>query len=259
MSGCQHWQERCSARLDGELSPKEQAALQAHLDGCEVCRVHMRQLEMAHVALGKLERRVAVPPSLAARIESEAIRRHSGNPWRRAVRSSWLRAVGAAAIAAALLLGIWPGRDDHSRHLPDLCTVLVEDHLRYLPASDAIDTPSPQRAAVESWFAERLDFKFPVHNLAGAHLEGGRLCFIDGRRVGLLFYRRGDTRISVFVLPEARLGGLHRLPDGTWSGGMHGYHVRAIGADGVTYAMVSDLPEETMKSMWVAGRGEATK
>jgi hypothetical protein len=34
---------------------------------------------------------------------------------------------------------------------------------------------------------------------------------------------------------------------------MHGYHVRAVKAAGVTYAMVSDLPEETMVAMLRSG------
>ncbi|MBR5701988.1 MAG: zf-HC2 domain-containing protein [Oscillospiraceae bacterium] len=44
MADCREWMEEISASLDGELSPEEEAALQAHLAECEDCRAAMALL-----------------------------------------------------------------------------------------------------------------------------------------------------------------------------------------------------------------------
>jgi predicted anti-sigma-YlaC factor YlaD len=44
------WHERC----DGELTPEQQAALEIHLQACQNCRAHHRQMDGMAAALGRL-------------------------------------------------------------------------------------------------------------------------------------------------------------------------------------------------------------
>ena len=253
MSGCRVWRDFLSAKLDGMLSAEELEAVTTHMRECQNCRLHSAGLEATRKAVGRLDGRLAPSTPLVARVEVEATR--YGPNSRRRWRAGGL-AAAAAIAAAALVTVVLPagkqgiGTGGESRHLPDLCTILVEDHLRYLASDDAAEVRSSEPPAVERWFATRLDFSVRVPVLAGADLEGGRLCFIDGRRVALLFYRRDDKRISVFALADARLGGMRPGPGGTWRGGMHGYNVSAIRAHDVTYAAVADLPPAEMVAMW---------
>ncbi|HEY8545804.1 MAG TPA: zf-HC2 domain-containing protein [Acidimicrobiales bacterium] len=48
---CDHAHEAISARLDGELPPLEDAALDAHLEGCAACREHAHALAGLHRGL----------------------------------------------------------------------------------------------------------------------------------------------------------------------------------------------------------------
>jgi len=51
---CAKAQQLWHSRLDGELTPPEQASLEAHLQACDVCRAHCRQMEELTGALERL-------------------------------------------------------------------------------------------------------------------------------------------------------------------------------------------------------------
>lgn len=240
---CAEWRELASGSLDGALGNAELAGLAAHLEVCEPCRVHLRRLTDARMAVGQLASRVAVPPALAARIGSEALRGPARRPLGR-----WVPVAASAAVVLVVLLGSMVR--DIDRHLPDLCATLVEDHLRYLAVERAAETPSGDPAAVVRWFDTRLGFGLRVPRLAGATLTGGRVCIIEGQSVALPFFEHLGTRLSVFVLRESRLGGLTERHDGSWVGGMHGYHVRAVRDGDLTYALVGDLGEADLAALW---------
>ena len=44
MAECREWMQQISASLDGELTPEEEQALQAHLAECQDCRTAMALL-----------------------------------------------------------------------------------------------------------------------------------------------------------------------------------------------------------------------
>lgn len=97
--GCAWAREELSARLDGEASPRDADALDAHLAGCASCRRHARELEDVRRAL-RVQPAEKVPdlaPAIMRRLERTA----PAAPWRSRIRSA---TVGAAA-AAAILLG----------------------------------------------------------------------------------------------------------------------------------------------------------
>jgi hypothetical protein len=95
---CTPWIELCSARLDGELTHGEQAALDDHLAGCTPCRTTAAALARQHRVF-----RLRPAPDVPDRTDQilVAMERVPGR------RSRWVpagAAAGAAVVTAAVLL-----------------------------------------------------------------------------------------------------------------------------------------------------------
>src|SRR5437868_1366566 len=67
MTNCDDLQAELSAYIDGELSPEEKNALEAHLIGCESCNAVLAELEEARSAVAGM-RRYSAPDSLTQNI-----------------------------------------------------------------------------------------------------------------------------------------------------------------------------------------------
>lgn len=96
--GCAWAREELSARLDGEASAGEAAALDEHLADCASCRRHAREIEDVRRAL-RVQPAEAVP-DLAPAIMRTIARAGPPSPWRVRIRAA---TVGAAAAAAVLV------------------------------------------------------------------------------------------------------------------------------------------------------------
>ncbi len=93
--------EMLGAFLLGDLDDTERAAVQAHVDGCALCREEIRTLEPVVEALADASpERLLEEPVPPADLEGRTLARISGE--RRARRGRILRS--AVAVAAALLL-----------------------------------------------------------------------------------------------------------------------------------------------------------
>lgn len=114
MAECKEYTHLISAALDGELTPQEQAELDAHLARCPQCRELMEQLSGLRQTLAQLPL-VQPPPQLkddimAAVAQNAAPRRGS----------RWPKGLACAAVAALVLTAAWrlgiptPGVNDAS-------------------------------------------------------------------------------------------------------------------------------------------------
>jgi predicted anti-sigma-YlaC factor YlaD len=77
-SGCEHARERISLRVDGELSPFEQSALDGHLNGCGACRAYAASISRLSTQLreAQLERPqfpVVLPHRSRIRVPTRAV------------------------------------------------------------------------------------------------------------------------------------------------------------------------------------------
>lgn len=97
---CEQYTDLISARLDGELSDKETARLDAHLAECPRCRELLRELEEMMAALAQ-EETVQAPETLSRGV-LDRIRAQ------RIARRRMIRRMGGLAAVLVLCAGVYP-------------------------------------------------------------------------------------------------------------------------------------------------------
>ncbi|HZP98822.1 MAG TPA: anti-sigma factor [Reyranella sp.] len=205
---CPTCEAMVDAYVDGELSAQESVEFERALESCPQCR---RRLEEAR-AVSRLLRELPVeraPDLLRARIERE-LRAISGQAAPRRARTTphWMK---PAALAASLLVavsigwvgGTFTGRENAGSAVGD--EQLVATYLRVASSDHPVDVASTDRHTVKPWFAGRIDYSPPVHDLtsAGFPLEGGRVDVVAGRKVSVLVYRHNQHRLALSLWPDA--------------------------------------------------------
>jgi anti-sigma factor RsiW len=85
---------------------------------------------------------------------------------------------------------------------------LIAGYIRVAMSEHNVDVASSDRHTVKPWFAGRIDYSPPVHDLTqeGFPLVGGRLDVIDGRKVAVLVYRHNQHRIALTLWPSSSPG-----------------------------------------------------
>jgi anti-sigma factor RsiW len=196
---CPTCEAMVDAYLDGELTATESTAFESALAVCPECR---RRLESAR-AVGNLLRDLpveAAPDLLHARIERE-LRGIAGQPRE---RMRWM------AMAASLIVAVgigWAGGTFTGQGSRE-SDALVASYLRVAMAEHAVDVASSDRHTVRPWYAGRIDYAPPVHDLTtdGFPLLGGRLDVVDGRKVAVLVYRRNQHKLALSLWPAGSSG-----------------------------------------------------
>lgn len=248
-------QARLSALLDNELPPEETQAITAHLAQCEACRqAHAAMLAMqnwlrrdalqplppglAEQLSASLEPAVAslppavLPPAAAApRSPQKTVRHWPGWLW---PSFTGIGGVLAGAVLMAVLLPQAPSSQNQ------LAQEVLAGHIRALQAAHLSDVISTDQHTVKPWFAGKLDFSPPVHDLASAGfpLAGGRLDYLNQRPVAALVYRYKLHVINVYVWPAAGTTSAGNAPTERTQ---QGYQMLAWQQEGMNCWAVSDL------------------
>ncbi|MBB5193406.1 anti-sigma factor RsiW [Silvimonas terrae] len=234
-------QTRLSALIDDELPAAEADTLRAHLNDCAECR----EAYTAMLALGTWVQRDAMtplPPVLAAQLSASLGPTAPAAPARPVRQSApvrgwfWpsLTGLGGVLAGAALMFAVLPLLQPSS----DLLSQdLLAGHIRALQVDHLSDVISTDQHTVKPWFAGKLDFSPPVHDLVadGFPLAGGRLDYLQQRPVAVLNYRYRLHVIEVYAWPAAG------KPVGEALQTRQGYQILGWQQEGMNMWAVSDL------------------
>jgi anti-sigma factor RsiW len=241
---CPTCEAMVDAYVDGELTATECAAFERALEICPDCR---KRLEVVRTTSGLLRALPAepAPDLLRARVERE-LRTIAGRPKeRRGERLRWGAIAASLVVAAGLgwlggTLFLQSGRDSEA---------VIAAYLRVAMAENAVDVASSDRHTVKPWYAGRIDYAPPVHDLtaAGFPLMGGRTDVVDGRKIAVLVYRRNQHKLALSLWPAP--SGANTAP----GVGQHdGFAVAHWRHGGFELRAVSDIAPADMTSFAVA-------
>jgi anti-sigma factor RsiW len=249
MSACYTWMNRLQGLIDGELDAAHATELEAHVTRCTACAQAREDAAILRVALRAEGVRVSAPDRLLARLDAALSAKTAPvSPRPRARRLRLDRAfwgyggasAAVAAVAAAVVLIAAP-----ALQTADVEHQIVASHVRSQLAGHLIDVASSDQHMVKPWFNGKVDFAPPVVDLAdqGFPIVGGRLDYIDKRRVAAIVYRRGHHLINLFIWPDR---GRARAPEESTPG--EGYTLLHWARGGMTYWAVSDVAEPDLRA-----------
>ena len=227
---------------DGELDLARNLEIEAHLRDCPECAVALRQLQGLRQALGDGALYQRAPAGLRNRIRAALPR--PARP-RLTFPDLAVRGLAVAASLAFVAMLVWGafrlGTNPSAQDL--LAQEVVSDHVRSLLVGKdpRVDVASTDRHEVKPWFNGRVDFSPVVRNLdaEGYLLVGGRLDYLNNRKVAALVYKYRKHPINLFTWPAA--GAADEAPRGQ---SRQGFQLVQWTQDGMTYWAVSDLNEE---------------
>ncbi len=200
---CREFEGAVHPYLDGELPVEAMAATDAHVAECRACADLVRH-ERQFRELLRRQPREAVPAEFRAKITALVRRQQRQIAWR-----PWLIAPVAAAVAALIVAFLVPA----GRPSASLLAELVDKHIAYAQIDRPVELASGDRSEIEHWFQQRAGLRVavPDYSPAGIQLIGARLAETHERKAAYLFYEKGRTLLSVFIVPisgrDARLTG----------------------------------------------------
>lgn len=239
--GCDLWQARLDAYVDGELPATEASELDAHLRACPLCAADTSRRTQWKRLTQLSGKRFSADAQFRRRIQRNiAARKRSVWVWRWAPQ---LAMAAAIAVAAFLLVDHWftPQRSDAFGEIVDL-------HVSALASANLVDVVSSDRHTVKPWFAGKLPFSFDLPETSGTGFEliGGRMAYLNQEPAAELIYAARKHRVSVFILvdrPELS----RRFGSGTFGG--LSFHIETWSAGGLRYFVIGDVSPDEIRRL----------
>jgi anti-sigma factor RsiW len=247
---CMSVRRQIHAYLDQELDLPSMMVIDRHLTSCPGCQAVLEQLSTLQSGLREHAVRHGAPRGLAERIRAQVgagavrSRAEAQAPVR---RMPWLRQwfqLGAAVAASAVVT--WTATTLYYASAEDSLVTeqIFASHTRSVLTERLFDVASSDQHTVKPWLSSRLDFSPPVADLASAGfpLIGGRLDYVNGRRVAVLVYRHRQHWIDLFVWPETGPG----VPKAREQA-KNGFNVLRWNDSGLAFWAVSDVTGADLK------------
>jgi anti-sigma factor RsiW len=239
---CEEIQVLLHGYLDSEIDLVRGLEIERHLHACSACSALLEKYQRLRTALQSPQLYHRAPEQLRERIES-SFRRVRTLP--RTSRSSASRWLAIAASIALVAFGTWglirvlagpSGRDL-------LIQEVVAGHIRSLSTSPLTAVASSDQHTVKPWFSGKLNFSPVVKDFAeeGFPLVGGRLDYLDDRKVTALVYKHRQHVINLFEWPAD--SDKEQTPQ---TSKRQGFNLISWQKNGLVYWAISDLNEEEL-------------
>jgi anti-sigma factor RsiW len=230
------------AYADGELDVLRSFEVEQHFKTCADCAREMTALKSLHAAFKDRDLRYAAPASLRrdiAQIARPSARSESPRLLELQRFWKWL-ALGAMTVAVVAILVRPTGIPQND----ELTNELVSAQARSLMANHLTDVLSSDQHTVKPWFAGKLDFSPAVTDFSaqGFALVGGRLDYLESRRVAALVYRHNKHFINVFIWPTV-------TAEPPVKKTARGFNIISFTASGFHYSLVSDMDEAGLNQL----------
>ena len=241
--------------LDGELDSASTLKFQEWVDTDPRCRALLEREERIRLRVREELSREIAPDTLRASVLRD-LRRSD----RSSVKTYFTGWRAAAAILLAVLIGGGFYFRYDSRDLVRIVEGSIRSHRIYSRAGDLLDFRAANERSLLPKLQERVRFAMALPSLTRNNLEmmGGRICLLIDRQAALTFYRKGNSRLSLFTVDQKnirlpKLGGkeidgrvVHFLESGN-------YRV-AVWKDGeCLYSLVAQLDERDLSKYLAAG------
>ena len=239
---CSSSQHLLELYLDGELSPRESAEIQEHLQYCASCGGTYQRLEELQKAIRMQGIRHTAPAHLEQKIQA-ALRNASRNESARSLPWKWMAMAASVLLFASITWNVASLRSRASG-TDAIAREVLSSHLRSLMGTHLLDVPSSDQHTVKRWFNGKLDFSPDVRDFSsqGFPLVGGRIEYIDDRPVAALVYQRSKHVINLFTWPSSSAA-----QSGYRESERNGFNVVYWIQGGMNYWAVSDLNMSDLK------------
>ena len=241
MTECDDIRPLIHAMFDGELDAANITRCENHVNTCQACQSELSGIKKLNRILRTVPASFAAPEYLYYRVDAmltRHVRRQStlGLAGIMFKVKSWLWPLTSVALVVCLALMLMFQNIGSSRH-ELLMDEVVASHVRSLEENHLIDIANSNHHVIKPWFAGRIDYSPMVVDLSekGFELVGGRLDYLQHRKVAALVYRHGAHVINVFSWPTSEAGKPPRLM------AKRGYNIEYWDRDGISYWAVSDM------------------
>lgn len=259
MVNCREIRPRIALYVDREVTGAEALDFEAHLTECVDCRRVYDDLRGAVDAVRGARPLYEAPEGSYASVLKTV------SEWeRRQGRRRWAPFAVAAAVLAAMALGVWISAGNAAYE-----SFAAQAHWNYARGAFPLDIRSSEPQAVSHWLEPRVPFHLTLPNYpeGGSKryaLSGARLMQYRGEDIAYVAYEMDRKPISLLIASSSRI-----LPSGGESyrsGGLifyfssqQGLRIISWKDKGLTYAQVSDLDVKGAESCAICHGAEGER
>lgn len=251
MRECQEINGLINIYLDGEFDEQEATRIRAHLAICPSCSDQFEKQQRFLALLRGNEPKEEVPQELEVRIKTKLRKRKKLNALKiRGVYATLL--ILLALLGPLLYLSLKKSSSDQS---PGFVINAINDYKSYLRGELPMEIQSSQIEEVTEWFKNKVNFNpiVPSFHNKNVKLIGGRLTSFQRERVAFLIYELNGYIISLSVTAEQKID-TQAAKKNTFKDidfylfHLDGYNAILWNHLGLSYSLVSNLPEEGRKA-----------
>lgn len=247
---CQETQGSLQEFMDATLAPDQVRRLQAHLDTCPACASDLAvQRDIRKRVAAEVPRRE--PPAELRRKVSEILTPTRPRAWGLLPRPAVQWAVAFATLVLISLVSLAVLNRDEQ--IPPILIEAVNDHRSFVMRGTPPTESTADPYQVRTWLAAKVGFEVdpPIGQPAGIRFMGGDVTYFLERKVACLLYGKGQTLVSLFVLPDQGVAVPHtgfQQVDGLqlYLTSREGYGVALWKKGDLLYALVTKLPPDEL-------------